>query len=83
MIEIILITISLLVNAYLLYKYIPVWMAYRKALKLDKEIEAEIDVMGKDEELTAEQCDPKNWLPSPEELEKLLDEDEDDYVEGN
>ena len=76
MIETILI-ISLLVNAYLLYKYIPIWFMYRKALKLDKEIEAEIAAIGEDEELTAEQLDPKNWLPSPEELEKLLDEDED------
>lgn len=82
MIEIIL-TISLLVNAYLLYKYVPIWIMYRKALKLDKEIEAEIDAMGEDEELTAEQLNPKNWLLSPEELEKLLDEDEDDYIEGN
>jgi hypothetical protein len=80
MIEI-LFTLSVALNIFLLYKYVPIWFIYRRAAQMDKEIEAEIEAeivaMGEAEELTAEQCDPKNWLPTGEELEKLLDEDED------
>ena len=80
MIEILLILILILIlsvalNAFLLHKYIPIWIMFRKEAQTDKKIEAEITAMGegkKVEELF-DLSDLKNLLPSSEELDDLLD----------
>lgn len=70
MIEILLI-LSMGLNAFLLYRYIPIWIMYRKEVQIDKKIAAEIDsIRSNDVDLK----DLKDLLPTAEELEDLLDD---------
>lgn len=72
----IILILSIALNAFLLCGYISIWITRRKEAQIDKKLEAEINVIGEDnEELPIDQSDLKNLLPSPEELDDLLDED--------
>lgn len=72
----IILILSIVLNILLLYRYIPTWIICHKEAQIDKKIGAEIDAMSEgDEELPINQADLKNLLPSPEELDDLLDED--------
>ncbi|MCK4815421.1 hypothetical protein KA005_06600 [bacterium] len=66
--------LSIALNAFLLCGYISIWIIRRKEAQIDKKIEAEIGAMDVDnEELPIDQSDLKDLLPSPEELDDLLD----------
>ena len=72
----IILILSIALNVFLLYKYIPIWLICHKEAQIDKKIAAEIATIDAgNEELIIDQSDLKDLLPSPEELDDLLDEE--------